>query len=204
MSKNQVTGVILAGGRARRMGGEDKGLVQINNQAMISYVIDALHPQVAAIVLNINRNESTYRKFGYPIVADDLAGFQGPLAGMAAAMARVSTEYIFTCPCDGPLLARDIVARLFAAMAAEGGDICVPHDGDRLQSVCALIDCRLRESLLEYLTGKDRKIEHWYRQHKLVLADFSDEQRCFLNANSPRDLEAISTHLKGSRQHEGH
>ena len=196
MSKERITGIILAGGRATRMGGHDKGLVQINNQAMIVYVIDALRPQVAGIVLNVNRNKSMYKKFGYPIVADDLAGFQGPLAGMAAAMNKVSTDYIFTCPCDGPLLADDIVARMFTTINDQGAEICVANDGDRMQSVCALINCRLRESLFVYLAGEDRKIEHWYKQHKLAQADFSDKKHCFLNANRPQDLETISKHLK--------
>ena len=197
MYKEKITGIILAGGQATRMGGQDKGLVKINDQAMIAYVINALKPQVAGIVINVNRNKSVYRKFGYPVIMDALTGFQGPLAGMAAAMDKVSTDYIFTCPCDGPLLPDDIVARLYAVLNDQGAEICVAHDGKRMQSVCALVDCKLQDSLQKYLAGEDRKIEHWYEQHKLVQADFSDKQGCFLNVNELHDLAAVSGHLMG-------
>ncbi len=195
MYKEGITGIILAGGRATRMGGQDKGLVEINGQAMIVYVINTLKPQVVEIAINANRNKSLYRKFGYPVIADDLTGFQGPLAGMAAAMNGVSTDYIFTCPCDGPLLPDDTVARLYAALTDQNAEICVAHDGKRVQSVYALVDCKLQGSLQKYLAGEDRKIEHWYAQHKLAQADFSDKPDCFLNINEMRDLAAISEHL---------
>lgn len=197
VSKQKTTGLILAGGRATRMGGQDKGLVEINHQPMIAYVIHALRPQVSEIMINANRNHSEYRKFGHPLVADEITGFQGPLAGMAAALNRVSTDYLFTCPCDGPLLPADAVARLYAALREQDAEICAAHDGDRLQPVCALIDCRLRDSLLAYLGGEDRKIEHWYRNHRFAQADFSDKKHCFENANRPQDLGALSQYLKG-------
>lgn len=195
--KQRITGLILAGGRATRMGGQDKGLVEINRQPMIAYVIHALRPQVSEILINANRNHGEYRKFGHPLVTDELAGFQGPLAGMAAALNQVSTDYLFTCPCDGPLLPADVVARLYQALSEQDAEICVAHDGDRLQPVCALIDCRLRDSLFAYLGGEDRKIEHWYRNHRLTEADFSDKKHCFQNANRPQDLDALSRYLKG-------
>ncbi len=180
------------------MGGRDKGLVEVNRQAMIAHVLRALRPQVSEIMINANRNHDAYRKYGYPLVSDELAGFQGPLAGMAAAMNRVSSDYLFTCPCDGPLLPGDVVARLYTALDEQDAQIGVVHDGDRLQPVCALIDCRLRHSLQAYLRGEDRKIEHWYRNHRLIQVDFSDKKHCFRNANTPQELDALSRHLGDS------
>ena len=196
MDKEQITGVILAGGQATRMGGQDKGLLKINDQAMVVHVIKSLKPQVAGIVINANRNQGIYRKFGYPVIGDDLTGFQGPLAGMAAAMGYASTDYIFTCPCDGPLLPVDIVARLCTVLSGQDAEICVAHDGTRIQSVYALIDCRLHRSLREFLACGGRKIEHWYKQCNLVLADFSEPQDCFLNVNEQQDLAAVSARLE--------
>ena len=116
-------------------------------QAMIVHVLRALQPQVSEIMINANRNHDEYQKYGYPLVPDELDGFQGPLAGMSAAMNRVSTDYLFTCPCDGPLLPEDVVARLYAGLDEQDAQIGVVHDGDRLQPVCALLDCRLKHSL---------------------------------------------------------
>lgn len=177
------------------MGGQDKGLVEINQQAMIAHVLHALRPQVSEIMINANRNHDEYRKYGYPLVSDELVGFQGPLAGMAAAMNQVSSDYLFTCPCDGPLLPEDVVARLYAALSEQDAQIGVVHDGDRLQPVCALIDCSLKHSLSAFLSGEDRKIEHWYRSHRLVQVDFSDKKHCFQNANTPQDLDTLSRFL---------
>jgi len=192
-----VTGMILAGGKARRMGGQDKGLIEINGQAMIQYVLDVLKPQVSEILINANRNVSEYEKFAYPVISDRLEDYQGPLAGIAAAMDVVNTKYICTCPCDGPLIAEDLVTRLFSALNSTNEDIhiAVAHDGQRLQPVYALIDCDLHKSLLDYLSSGERKIDQWYAQNNFKTVDFSDKQDCFININTPEDQQTISQHL---------
>ncbi|MBT8125160.1 MAG: molybdenum cofactor guanylyltransferase, partial [Gammaproteobacteria bacterium] len=158
-----VTGMILAGGKARRMGGIDKGLIKINGQAMIQYVLDVLKPQVKQILINANRNVSEYKKFGYPVISDQLEDFQGPLAGIAASMEVAKTKYICTCPCDGPLIARDLISRLFSEVSKTNDiKIAVAHDGKRLQPVYALIDCELLTNLIDYLKSGERKIDRWY------------------------------------------
>ncbi|MGA7982585.1 MAG: molybdenum cofactor guanylyltransferase MobA, partial [Chromatiaceae bacterium] len=110
-SRETVTGVILAGGMARRMGGQDKGLVHFSGRPLIEWVIEALRPQVRALLINANRHREIYAAYGCPVVADDIDGFQGPLAGFASAMAAAATPWIVTAPCDGPFLARDLVER---------------------------------------------------------------------------------------------
>lgn len=199
---DNVTGLILAGGKARRMGGQDKGLININGQAMIEYVLDVLKPQVKEIVINANRSISAYEKFGYPVISDQLEDYQGPLAGIAAAMEVSKTNYICTCPCDGPLIAEDLVTRLYSAMASANTDtstaeldIAVAHDGQRLQPVYALISCTLHASLLKYLNSGERKIDRWYAQHNFKAVDFSDKQDCFININTPEDQINISKRL---------
>lgn len=191
-----VTGMILAGGKARRMGGQDKGLVELNGQAMIQYVLDVLKPQVNQILINANRNVSEYKKFGYPVVSDQLEDFQGPLAGIAASMEVAQTKYICTCPCDGPLIAKDLVSRLFSEVNKNNDTkIAVAHDGNRLQPVYALIDCELLANLIDYLTSGERKIDRWYTQHNFKAVDFSDRQECFININTPEDQQTISQQL---------
>lgn len=193
-----VTGMILAGGKARRMGGVDKGLIEINGQTMIQYVLDVLKPQVHELLINANRNLSAYEKLGCPVVSDQLDDFQGPLAGIAASMEMAKTTYICTCPCDGPLIAKDLVTRLFSALASnkdENFKIAVAHDGQRMQPVYALIDCGLRDNLLKYLASGERKIDRWYAQHKFVEVDFSDKKDCFININTPEDQQTISQQL---------
>ena len=193
-----VTGVVLAGGKARRMGGIDKGLIEINNQAMIQYVLDVLKPQVHEILINANRNAAEYEKFGYPVVSDQLEDFQGPLAGMVTTMAKAKTKYICTCPCDGPLIAKDLVSRLHSALTTSSSDsysIAVAHDGNRMQPVYALLDCDLHDSLMNYLVSGERKIDRWFMQHHCLEVDFSDKQDCFININTPEDKLTITQRL---------
>ena len=190
-----VSGVVLAGGKARRMGGHDKGLIEINGQPMIKYVLDALKPQVYEIFINANRNTAEYEKFSHTVVADQLPDYQGPLAGIAACMAIAKTKYICTCPCDGPLITKNLVTRLFSAFKDKDVEIAVAHDGKRMQPVYAILDCALHDSLLEYLNSGERKIDRWYTQHNYKEIDFSDKQECFINVNTPEDQQIISQQL---------
>ena len=191
----QVTGVILAGGRARRMGGVDKGLVSINGRRMVNYVIEALQPQVATVLLNANRSHDSYREFGLPVIADADRDFRGPLAGIASGMQAAKTPYIAVAPCDSPLLCRDMVQRLYGALQKEGTRIAVAHDGSRLQPVFVLLDCSLLDDLAGHLADGGRKIDHWYAKHGYAVADCSDVPESFLNINAPDDKQLLERML---------
>jgi molybdenum cofactor guanylyltransferase len=194
MSESTKTcGVILAGGRATRMGGEDKGLVLLGGRPMVAWIAAALAPQVDALIINANRNIDRYAALGYPVVPDALAEFQGPLAGMASAMQAMGPRDLVTAPCDSPFVPPDLVARLRRSRATAGAGIAVAHDGGRLQPVFALISCSLRASLEAFLARGDRKIDLWFEQCGYATADFSDCQRTFININSPDELRAIET-----------
>ena len=192
----QVTGVILAGGKARRMGGIDKGLVSINGRPMVNYVIDALRPQVATLLLNANRNHDSYREFGLPLIADADSDFRGPLAGFASGMRVAKTPYIAVAPCDSPLLCSDLVQRLYSALHKEGARIAAAHDGSRLQPVFVLLDCTLLDDLAGHLADGGRKIDQWYQRHGYATADFSDVIDTFSNVNAPADKLALEEKLK--------
>jgi molybdenum cofactor guanylyltransferase len=192
---DQVTGVILAGGKARRMGGVDKGLVSINNRPMVSYVIDALQPQVATLLINANRSHDRYREFGLPVIADADPDFRGPLAGVASGMQEAQTPYIAVAPCDSPLLCQDLVQRLFNAVHKEDLRIAVAHDGNRLQPVFVLLERTLLDDLAGHLADGGRKIDQWYAKHGFAVADCSDVPESFVNINAPADQQLLEDML---------
>lgn len=190
-----VTGVILAGGRATRMGGVDKGLIAVNGRAMIAWVLDALRPQVTEVLVNANRNLGRYREFGYPVIDDGDAEFRGPLAGIASGMRAATTRYVAFAPCDSPLVCADLVARLRAALTSAGKRIAVAHDGERLQPVFALLERGLLDDLERYLDSGGRKIDRWYAENGYAVADFSDVAGTFANINAPDEKQALETRL---------
>lgn len=194
-SRGDVTGVVLAGGRATRMGGVDKGLIAVNGRPMIAWVIDALRPQVADLLVNANRNLDRYREFGCPVIDDGDDEFRGPLAGIASGMRAAAGRYVVFAPCDSPLVCIDLVARLQTALASAGKRIAVAHDGKRLQPVFALLERDLLDDLERYLDGGGRKIERWYDGHGYAVADFSDVAESFANINAPDEKRALETKL---------
>lgn len=195
-AREQVTGVILAGGRATRMGGVDKGLVEISGRPMIAWVIDALRPQVADVLINANRSHDSYRGFGCDVVDDGDSEFRGPLAGMVSGMRAARTPYIAVVPCDSPLIYGRLVPRLYEAALASGAPIAAAHDGKRLQPVFALLACSLLDDLAGYLDDGERKIDRWYARHGYESVDFSDVAESFANINAPDDKRALERALE--------
>jgi len=194
--KSDVTGVILAGGQARRMGGQDKGLVMLNGKPMIEIIIDAFKPQTSRLLINANRNHDHYLKYGFDIVADELSGFCGPLAGMASALQTIDTDYLVTAPCDSPFIPHDLVQRLADALDNKSAEISVAHDGQRIQPVFCMLNKSVLQSLKNYLAAGDRKIDRWFKQHDFAIADFSDKPETFDNINTHEDIEKAVTKLK--------
>ena len=194
--REDVTAVVLAGGRARRMGGGDKGLVEVAGRPMVVHAIDALRPQTAEVVVNANRNAAAYRaSTGCRVIADTVGGFAGPLAGMASALAASAARFLLTAPCDSPLVAPDLGPRLYAALVRDGAEIAVAHDGERMQPVFALLSRGVLPSLLAFLDTGGRKIDLWYATRHTVTADFSDAPDTFLNVNTPRERERLERRL---------
>lgn len=193
--RHDVTGVVLAGGRGKRMGGVDKGLVDLHGRPMVMHVIDTLRPQVGRILINANRNTDKYEALGYEVISDIVGDYFGPLAGMASAMQAASTTYVLTVPCDSPLIDDDLAERLYQALAHENADVSVAHDGERMHPVFALLKRDLLPSLQSYLQSGGRKIDRWLNQHRLAVAYFRDKPEAFLNVNNPEDREALESKL---------
>jgi len=192
---NDITGIILAGGKARRMGGEDKGLITLKDRAMIDYIITALRSQVSNIIINANRNPEQYSVYGLPVIADMLDDYLGPLVGMATGMHTTDKPYIVTVPCDSPFIPDTLVEMLYHSLHMSDADISVAHDGERMQPVFALLKCELLPSLLAFLNEGGRKIDTWYSQHRLAIADFSRSPDTFLNLNTPEDRKILEDRL---------
>ena len=190
-ARDQVTGVILAGGKATRMGGVDKGLVTVGGRPMVAWVIDALRPQVSDVLINANRSRERYDEFACAVVDDGDDDFRGPLAGMASGMRAARTPYIAVVPCDSPLIGDELIQRLYAAAESSGSPIAAAHDGERLQPVFAMLSCDLLDDLAGYLDDGERKIDRWYDRHGYVKVDFSDVAEWFANINAPGDQRAL-------------
>ncbi len=192
VSRERVTGVVLAGGQGRRMGGVDKGLVPLDGRPMVAHVLERLSPQVADVLINANQNADRYAAFGHPVVADEIAGFAGPLAGLHAALAHAAREFVVTVPCDSPFLPADLVARLGAALAAAKAQLAVAKTFDQPHPVFCLVRRDVLAHLAAYLTGGGRKIDAWYATLAVVEVPFDDEADAFRNINTADELAAAT------------
>ncbi len=190
MFEQQITVVILAGGRGRRMDENDKGLVELQGKPLVQHVIEAISKQNSNILINANQNLARYREFSFPVISDEIDGFQGPLAGMATAMKAVNTPYIMTLPCDAPYVAAQYQAAMWSALASQQTELVVAHDGQRLQPVHALLPVSLQADLRRYLEGKNRRVDTWYSQYSLGLVDCTEMAEMFYNLNTPEQLAA--------------
>jgi len=187
INPKDITALVLAGGKSRRMGGRDKGLLPFGEGSLISHVIDAVLPQVGTVLISANRHLEEYRRLGFPVVADPLEDFQGPLAGFLAGLENMQTEYLLTLPCDGPFVVADLARRLAAGLTAADAQIAVAHDGQRLQPVYALLHRGVMSDLRLALEQGERKIDRWYPRNRWVTVDFSDVPEQFSNINTPED-----------------
>ncbi|MHC8440932.1 MAG: molybdenum cofactor guanylyltransferase MobA [Candidatus Eutrophobiaceae bacterium] len=194
-SKAQITAVVLAGGKGRRLSGADKGLVKLAGRPLIDYILDALKPQCAAYLINANRNLATYAEWGYPVVPDAMQGFEGPLAGMATAMQKATTPLLLCVPCDSPFLCPDLAVRLHECLESAGKHIAVAHDGKRLQPVFCLLRRCLLPQLQAWLAAGNRKLDTWYAEVSYAQANFSDQPDMFINLNRPEDVSLAQARL---------
>lgn len=196
MDINQITGLILAGGRGSRMGHVDKGLQNFRGGPMVLHVIMRLSPQVGTMIINANQNLSPYESFGLAVWPDQLTGFEGPLAGVQTGLSHCETDYLVTAPCDSPFLPEDLVARLGTSLQEKEAEIAVAFtgEGETLQRhpVFMLMHASVLPHLTQYLQDGNRKIEHWYRSLRFVEVHFPDED-AFRNINTVDELRRFET-----------
>ncbi|EPC3542532.1 molybdenum cofactor guanylyltransferase MobA [Aeromonas hydrophila] len=196
-----VSAVVLAGGRATRMGGADKGWVELAGRPLIDHVLERLRPQVDEILINANRSQARYQALA-PVIGDDNPDYLGPLAGMQAGLAAARHDWVLFVPCDGPALPRDLMARFRTALTP-ATELVVAHDGDWLQPVVALLHKSLLPSLSAALTEGERKIDIWFARHQMAVVSFADQPDAFINLNSPDELAAYEARLPDSATGQG-
>ena len=190
-----ITGLVLAGGQGSRLGGQDKGLVEIAGRPLISHVLARFAPQVDAVLVNANRNLDTYAAYGHPVVADSHADYPGPLAGIASGLEACRGPLLAVTPCDTPFLPTDLVARLYAALTLHAAEIAIARVAGEMQPVFALMRGTLGPALDAFLRGKRRKLLAWYEQHRLAVADFEDLD-AFRNLNTAEECALAASALQ--------
>lgn len=246
ISRDQITGLILAGGQGSRMGGVDKGLEPLLGRPLIEHAIERLRPQVGSLAISANRNFADYAGYGFPVFrdldtapmlrpdladsskpssatvrthaaptgergpldaggrssrsvsplrTDDTATFAGPLAGIAAGLASIQTDWMLVVPCDAPLLPDDLARRFIEALTITAADLALATtreaDGTHQRHpVFALIPRRLAASAASALAAQARKLDAWYGRHSPVEVSFP-RSRAFYNANTLRDLREL-------------
>jgi molybdopterin-guanine dinucleotide biosynthesis protein A len=188
-----ITGLILAGGQGRRMGGVDKGLQMFRGKRLVDHVYERLAPQVGGVIVNANQNHDAYRTFGVRVVSDAIGGYAGPLAGLHAGLSISRRPYLATAPCDSPFLPEDLVARLYAGLDGSGADIAVARTGKWLQPVFCLARRGVLDPLAAFLKGGGRKVDAWYATLAVVEIAFDDEAEAFSNINTSDELKALQT-----------
>lgn len=199
MSMPEITGIILAGGQARRMGGGDKGLRLLEGRPMIEWVLQRFAPQVSRIVINANQNIARYQHYGHPVVSDAIPDFAGPLAGLHAVLSQGTAPFVVTVPCDSPFLPADLVSRLYGALEANGADLAVARTFDQPHPVFCLYRNTVLPALDEYLEKGNRKIHFWHSHLNGVEVAFDDVADAFRNINTPDELESARDALKASK-----
>ena len=189
-----ITGLILCGGRGTRMGGVDKGLQNHHGLPLALHALMRLQPQVGHVLINANRNLSAYESMGVPVWPDPMADYLGPLAGWLAGLEHCETPYLLTVPCDSPNFPLDLAARLAGALVESDADIAMAatiEDGrQQVQPVFCLLKSGLLESLVAYLNAGERKIDRWTAQHRCETVPFNDPA-AFANANTLDELQRM-------------
>ena len=190
-----ITGLILAGGRAQRMGGIDKGLIPFHGKPLIESAIAKLKSQTQSLIINANRNITKYASYGYPVIMDETPDFSGPLAGFSVGLKACKTPYLLTSPCDSPLLPSNLAELLAAEMEQGNFDLVYASSKEAdgkvwAQPVFCLMRANLKEPLANFLLKGDLKIDHWFKELRSSTVIFEDP-RFFANVNTPEELKSL-------------
>lgn len=189
---DNISGIVLAGGRARRMGGHDKGWIDYRGRPLVEHAIAGLADQVDDIIIVANRNTARYRSLGHAVVTDAVPGFLGPLAGFHAGLAAAPGGHALCVPCDAPSLPADLASRMLRALLDSDAELAVAHDGDRLQPLFCLLSRPLEAPLSDALAAARLRTDRWLTSRRHVIVDFSDAPEAFMNINTPEALQSAA------------
>lgn len=204
LEPGQLSAVVLAGGRGRRMGGVDKGLRPLAGRPMVAWVLERLRPQAGTVRVCANRNLAAYAELGCEVFSDPLPDFQGPLAGMLGGLREAPTAWVQFAPCDTPGLPMDLSRRLAAAALRTQASLAVPRAAGRLQPVCALARRGAAAGLQAFLEAGGRRVEDWLAGEAAVTVDFDDPGTAFCNINTPAEAAAWAAGRSTGTAQPGH
>lgn len=193
MLKIPITAIILAGGKSTRMGLHDKGLQRLNGKPLYQHVIDKIKPQVNHIIINSNQHHDQYQRLGYPVIADQLPGFLGPLAGIYSGLITSSTDWNISVSCDTPFLPDNLVFRLYQKISQQSA--AYVFDGQRIHPTLLLIHRRLANDIRQFLAQGERKLQSFLAKINAVKVDFSDTRLSFININTLEELAYWNQYL---------
>lgn len=188
MANQGITGVILAGGQGRRMGGQDKGWVAYQGKPMIEHIFERLSPQVDEVIIVANRNLDAYAKLGVPVVADFVEGFQGPLIGIATGLQQARFEHVVFVPCDGPFISSELVKSFIEQYERFKKSVIVASDGVRLQPMVVMLQKNLLADLQQALEAGERKPDRWYASVGMDEVILSPQS--LHNFNTPEQMQS--------------
>jgi len=193
--KQNISGVILAGGRGRRMGGVDKGLQTYQGQPLAAHALARLTPQVGKVFISANRHLDVYQTLAASVLCDTLPGYEGPLAGFLTGLEHCNTPYMATVPCDCPRFPLDLIARLGEALVEHNAEIAMAvsrehDDAVRAHPVFCLLRTELRDSLRDFMAAGERRVSAWTAQHRRVEVLFDDAD-AFAGANTLDELQRL-------------
>lgn len=189
-SGTDITGIVLAGGRNSRMGGQHKALLPWRDRPFIAHIVERLQPQVAALAISSNRAE-LFADLRLPVVADPFADQRGPLAGMLAGLRFSRTPQVLFAPCDNPHLSPHLAARLAQALQDTDVDIAYAVTGSDEHYLYALMRTNLAAGIERFLQAGNSAVRQWYALHRCRQVRFDDEAAHFININSPADLSQL-------------
>lgn len=202
ITQHDVTGMILAGGEGRRMGGRDKGLEAFAGEPLVAHVAQRFEGRVSELLINANRNLARYAPFAHRVIEDAEGGFKGPLMGIYSGLRAAKTPWLLVAPCDSPALPHDLVPRMLAGLETANGeqDIAVAFDGERLHPVVALLRTSLADDLAQALAQGERKIDRWFARHAWCSVDMADCADAFANLNTDEEKQRLEQALIAAAQ----
>jgi len=201
--KNNLQGVIIAGGLSRRMDGVFKGGIKLAGKPLLGHVIDRLKPQLEHLTINANQCKLNLSKFNLPIFEDrsPYVG-EGPLAGIRTALLEYPNSWILTVPCDAPILPQDLVSKMLKTSSEFEADAYYAHDGERAHPLFSLHSPVLLSAMTDFLAAGNRRMTDWLKQIQACPVDFSEQIESFTNCNTPEQLSELESLFKDRKKHD--
>ena len=202
MARNEIIGLVLAGGRSQRMGGRDKAFLPLAGTDLVRQALARLAPQCGRVIINANRETARLAELGAPVISDSVTGYAGPLAGILAGLDWLADHApdaaLLTVPVDGPFFPDDLGAKLLAAVKSTGAAIACAQSGGRRHGVYGLFSAALRDDLRRALTVDGvRKVDSWLARHDVAVAEWPIQPiDPFFNVNTPDDLARAEQHVR--------